>query len=222
METHLDSQEVASQRIEKGSGLEHWSLVNDWPSICWDESDWAQTITKPEKLLFRATTTNWEVFSFLFHKHTTPATRRVGARVLLSDFSNVCNIPYNHTEMKPIELSSLLQTKFSSGQPRQTEKPFELSLSHVLLRGTSWYAGVAARNLRGVCERRGVPATHVLLSRVSKWLQYNPTRRDEAPRTSFGLYKCFYIPGIYHNFGIMFWKNTLSYLENLCILRGKF
>ena len=153
------------------------------------------------------------LLSFLFRKHPPPATRRVGARVLLSDVANVCNIPYNHTEMKPIELSSLLQTKFSSGQPRQTEKPFELSLSHVLLRGTSWYEGVAARNLRGVCGRRGVPATHVLLSRVSKWLQYNPTRRDEAPRTSFGLYKCFYIPGIYHNFGIMFWKNTQSYLE---------
>ena len=93
--------------------------------------------------------------SFLFHKHTTPATRRVGARVLLSDFSNVCNIPYNHTEMKPIELSSLLQTKFSSGQPRQTEKPFELSLSHVLLRWTLWYAGLRPVTC-GVYVRGGV------------------------------------------------------------------
>ena len=91
-------------------------------SICRDESDWAflvHTITKPEKLFFRATATNWEAF-WAFSFASTPPLRRdaLGLRVLLSDFTNVCNIPNNvytgqSTEMK---LIFLFPTYFSLGR----------------------------------------------------------------------------------------------------------
>ena len=47
------------------------------------------------------------------------------------------------------------------------------------------------------------------------------------PRTSLRLSKClqYTIKCVHcfgHNLGIMFWKDTHIYLENLCILRGKF
>ena len=94
-------------------GLWTWTLVTGqwltvnllrWIRLSPDNHQTRETFLPSDRDQLRS------LFSFLFHKHTTPATRRVGARVLLSDFSNVCNIPYNHTEMKPIELSSARQS----------------------------------------------------------------------------------------------------------------
>ena len=187
MEPHLDSQE------EKGSG--HWSVVNlpRWIRLSFPR----HTITKPEKLFFRATATNWEAF-WAFSFASTPPLRRdaLGLRVLLSDFTNVCNIPYNvytgqSTEMKLIELSLLHTPCF----PR-----------------TSPWDGVW---VAGCIWTQGLPATHVLLSRVSKWFQNTATRR--SPAYFFWTLQIFNIPGIFHIVLIMFWKNTQSYVD-LCIV----